>query len=103
MSEAQDKQLGNFGTIEEIKQQNSRKGQHFFSDSTMRFFGSRVGYRVYGGCYFVTSEKDNYGDQARRYTVRVAYSDGDIDTMGDFQAFATRAQAVAYARSLVAA
>lgn len=97
-----DRQLGHFQNIEEVKTQNKRKGQHFFDASTMRFFGSRVGYRIYGGCYFVTSEQDNYGGGSRRYTVRVAYACGDIDTVGDFQAFDTHRQAVAFARDLAA-
>jgi hypothetical protein len=97
-----DRQIGDFQNIEEVKTQNKRKGQHFFDASTMRFFGSRVGYRIYGGCYFVTSEQDNYGGYARRYTVRVAYACGDIDTVGDFQAYATRAQAVKAIKQLLA-
>lgn len=97
-----EKELGHFHHIDEVKTENKRKGQHFFDASAMRFFGSRVGYRIYGGCYFVTSEQDNHGDYARRYTIRVAYRDGDVDTVGDFQAFDTRAQAVAVARNLAA-
>jgi hypothetical protein len=75
---------------------------HWFDPSSMRFFRSRVGstaYRTADGsrAYFVSSEQfeDGRGYRAdRRYTVRVIdLATGDIDTVGDFQAYASRSGA----------
>jgi hypothetical protein len=57
-----DRQLGDFQNIEEVKTQNRRKGQHFFDASTMRFFGSRVGYRIYGGATSLLLSKTTTGE-----------------------------------------
>jgi hypothetical protein len=83
-----------YTSINEIRIEAKRAGSHFFDADTMRFFGSRVLPTVYGGRYFITSEQDNYGNGARAYTVRIALDKGNVDTVGAFQAYATRAQAV---------
>jgi hypothetical protein len=57
-----------FFTIRQIKQANRAAGQYWFSPATMRFFKSRVLEGVYGGRYFVTSEKGPSG--VRLYSVR---------------------------------
>ena len=44
------------------------------------------------GKYFWSSEQAP--DQPRRYTVRRANPDGSVDTVGEFQAHATRAAAI---------
>lgn len=63
---------------------------YWFSPDTMRFFRSRLDRTAYvgtGGCYFVTSEQFN--DSAPRlYTVRV-WRGKKIDTVGEFQEYAT--------------
>jgi len=83
-------------TINEIKQLNEQAGHHFFSPDTMRFFNSRIGstVKVKGTlAYFVTSERD-YA-QPRLYSLRVCNLDnGHMDTIGEFQAYQTRAQAM---------
>lgn len=89
-------------SINEIRYEAKRAGSHFFDADTMRFFGSRVLPTVYGGRYFITSEQDHYGNEAKAYTIRIALADGHIDTVGNFQAYATRAQAVSAVKQLVA-
>lgn len=75
---------------------------HWFDDATMRFFGTRIcaERRTHAGLLFVTSEKAPH--MPRRYSVRLAHwrrrYDGrwvvSIKTLGDFQAYATRRDAV---------
>lgn len=83
-----------FNTIDEIKRANADAGLNWFAKETMRFFGSRIGSAVYGGRYFVSSEQDNYGNGDRRYTVRLAEANGQIETVGEFCQYATRSEAV---------
>jgi len=72
---------------------------HWFEPKTMRFFKSRVLLRVYGGRYFVTSEKGPNG--VRAYSVREVTEDGsDISTVGEFQGWPTEATAKAEATRL---
>lgn len=92
-----------FSNMTDIKTANRELGHHFFDADTMRFFRSRVESDVIGGRYFITSEQyeSSTGERApRRYTVRVAKNNGDVDTVGEFQAFSTKAEAVAEARRL---
>ena len=90
-----------YTSINEIRYEAQRAGSHFFDADSMRFFGSRILPTVYGGRYFVTSEQDRYGNGAKAYTVRVCRENGHIDTVGEFQAYATRAQAVAAVRRIL--
>lgn len=105
--------------IEDIKQAHENAGYHFFQLSSMRFFRSRVGQNVYGvwwpntskrgiqtyysrlrmgGQYFVTSEQFDYASP-RLYTVR-RYNpvDHTVDTIGEFQQYASRSGANAAAK-----
>jgi len=97
---------GPYGSIAEISEANAGAGKYFFTPASMRFFRSRIAPGVIGGRYFVTSERfvgsDGY-TAPREYTVRVANDDGTIDTVGDFGAFPTLAEARAAARALVTA
>jgi hypothetical protein len=91
-----------FIKVDEIRQANAAHGHHFFEPDTMRFFRSRVLAGVYGGRYFVTSERAP--GAARRYTVRRADEYGAISTAGEgFRAYATAAEARAVAAVLAAA
>ena len=74
-----------YRTITDIEKANSDHGHHFFEPDTMHFFKSRILWGVYGGRYFVTSERGP--DEIRRYTVREANADGSIDTFGGFDMF----------------
>lgn len=83
-------------TIDEIRAANAAAGFHFFEPATLRFFSSRVGRTVYSGtrgAYFVTSERDTVGGYPRRYTVRRADETGRVETVGEFQGYATCAAA----------
>jgi len=53
-------------------------GNHFFDAATLRFFSSRISDVLYGGRFFVTSERNGIlGDHPRTYTVRfVRVNDG---------------------------
>ena len=97
--------IGTFSTISQIKRLNESNGRHFFSPSTMRYFNCRVHDVVYGGCVFVTSEKNDMpyrAPQPRIYTVRVAFDDASIHTYGSLGDYATRSDAHADARWLAA-
>ena len=97
--------IGNFSTIAQIKRLNESNGRHWFSPSSMRWFNSRVHDNVYGGCVFVTSEKNDMpycAPQPRVYTVRVAFADASIHTYGSLGDYATRSDAHADARWLAA-
>lgn len=79
-----------FGTIAAVRRANKAAGYHFFDRSTMRGFRSIVGRTVYGGRYFITSEQFVGSDHTaapRKYTVREAKPGGDINTVGQFQAY----------------
>lgn len=93
-----------YASIASVKWRNEDAGQHFFSPSTLRFFSSRVLPTLYGaeGSIFVTSEKDPFGNP-RAYTVRQIREDGSIDTLGEFQGYATSAQAAKAARDFARA
>lgn len=92
--------------MDDIRRIARYHGSHWFSPSSMRFFSSRVGSKVYqgvGGIFFVSSEQLRYSDgtcERRKYTVRQFNPEtGDIDTMREFNEM-TRSQAVKYARLL---
>jgi len=92
-----------FETISDIKQANRLAGSHFFDRDSMRFFRSRIVPKIYngpGGIYFVTSEQ--YSDEtARLYTVRKFNpADADIDTVGDFQKYNSKTEALSEAKRL---
>lgn len=87
-------------TITEVKARNREAGQHWFSPSTMRFFRSKVARwtktAADGRVYFVSSEQfvgSSGIASPRQYTVRVQQLDGSIDTIGEFQAYETLAEA----------
>ena len=87
--------------VEDIERANERIGNHYFEASTMRFFNSRVLDGVYGGRYFITSERCDWGgDHKRLYTVREALPSGKIETVGEFQGFTSAAAARRYAQSI---
>jgi hypothetical protein len=91
--------LANCRTIYQLIALHESKGGYFFSDGSKKFFNSRIGSDVYGGCVFVTSEKQSYKHN-RYYTVRYMDSTGNTHTVGDFQGFETRQQAHRFAKKL---
>ena len=97
--------IGTFSTISQIKRLNESNGRYFFSAGAMRSFNCRVHENLYGGCVFVTSEKNDMpycAPQPRIYTVRVAFDDATIQTYGSLGDYATRSAAHADARWLAA-
>ena len=89
-------------TITELKARNAEAGQHFFDREAMQFFNSKVETPIYGGRFFVTSERMET-TYPKRYTVRVALNDGSIEEVGEFQEWLTleaaRAEAKVYAKA----
>lgn len=76
---------------------------YFFSDGATRFFNSRYpqnAYRIGDKAYFVTSEKFDY-KSPRLFTVRfLDLKTGNVDTLGEFQAYTTKAQALGVIKRL---
>ena len=77
-------------TIEEVKQ--IHKG-YFFTPNNIKFCKSIISNNVYGGRYFITSERNLYTDP-RLYTIRQVDEKGDISTVGGFQEHSNRARAM---------
>jgi hypothetical protein len=94
------KTLPNFYSMIQVQSWNRQNGGYFFEPSSMRFFSSRVHSDLYGGCVFVTSERNTYSNNPRAYTVRMITSSGHIETIGDFQGFSSRYGAHAYAKAV---
>lgn len=75
-----------YESVAEIRRRNKDAGQHWFDPDSVRFFRSRVGRRVYGGKYFISSEQ--FDDSTpRRWTIRVADENGRIHEVGQFQEY----------------
>lgn len=84
----------------EVRIRNKAIGHHFFDPSTMRFFRSRVGNTIYGDKYFISSEQ--FDERSPRlFSIRLVNPDGSIDTMGEFQEYSTRAQAMREVKRLL--
>ena len=92
---------GGYLSVTQIKRHNQDIGHNFFKYDTLLFFSSKVYDDLIGGEFFITSEKDMYMDGARLFTIRRANGDGTISTMGEFQAYKTKAQALKEAKKLV--
>jgi len=86
----------------QLQRYHENRGFHFFKPFNMRFFSSRVQTTPpYKGRVFVTSERCGW-DSPRYYTVRCIRPDGGIDTIEEFQGFATRQSAHRYAEKYAA-
>ena len=94
-----------YWTIANIKKANKAAGFHFFDQANMEFSDSIVYPEVYGGRYFITAEvpgipsEDNY--LARRYTVRRCEANGRIQTVSEYQQYATIDEAAAAVHGLI--
>lgn len=83
-------------TLSEFVEASKDAGYHFFSDSTMQWFGTKLHGDIYGAGYFVTSEQDYIGeawDGERRFTVRQAISLTEVRTVSEFGEFSTEVEA----------
>ena len=93
--------------IRDLQQLNTKANYHWFDADTLRFFRSRYARTatvVGRKAYFVSSEQfvnlARGQVDARRYSVRVCDLDsGKIDTVGEFQQYATGAEARAVIRA----
>ena len=83
-------------TLRTIKEVNYNAGYFWFDVESMRFFRSRLSSDVYGGRFFVSSEK--IPNNVRKYSVRETLECGRIVTVGEFQKYHTRSQAIAAAK-----
>ena len=93
-----------YTSINQIISEAQRAGSHFFDDSTLRFFSSRILPTNYAGCYFITSERDTYRDSnPRLYTIRKYEGGLRIETVGNFCQYGTKAQAVSAIKKLIKA
>jgi len=82
-----------FETMKDVVAANAAIGNHWFDPATKRFFRSRIGSTLYGGKYFVSSEQFD-DDSPRLYTIRCVYPRGSIGTVGRFQEYASRSDAI---------
>ncbi len=81
-----------YTNLNQVKIAHTKRGFHFFDPDTLRFFGSKVHENLFFGEFFITSELD-FDRTDRRFTVRRANDDGAIETVGEFRAHATKADA----------
>jgi len=88
-----------FNTVNDVKVLSRDTGYFFFTPDTMAAFNSKVYEGIYGGKYFITSEKPDsdqvWGGQ-RRFTIREASYDDRrfrIVTVGDFGQYASHDEA----------
>lgn len=90
-----------FSNVVEYYQRMQPNG-HWFDADTKRFFGCRLpstAYETTAGLLFISSELDF--DRVRRYyNVRRQKLTGDIETIGQFNAYRTRAEALNAVRNL---
>jgi hypothetical protein len=77
------KKIGNFISVDHVKRNNAQQGYHWFDAATMQSFKTKLGSDLFGGCVFVSSEKNDMPympPQPRKYSIRVAMDNGSIQT-----------------------
>ncbi len=93
-----------YTTTAQIKQANAKAGGKWFSKNNMEYFNTIIVRQVFGGRYFITSERDGWGmawDGRRRYSIRMVDEDAQIETVGEFGQYATKEAAIKAARRIV--
>jgi len=81
-------------SIADLKRLNEQNGGCWFDRSNTRFFNTRIESGILRGKYFVSSEQ--YDDNTpRKFTLRSFDETGSVDTVGEFQAHSTKADAIA--------
>jgi hypothetical protein len=92
--------LGSIHTIRDIKAASKAAGFHFFDRDTMSFFKCRIYPELFPTAdrvLFITSEQCDPEDP-RLYTLRAfALLDGSVSTVGKFQAYVTKEDAISAA------
>ena len=91
----------NWHTTTEIRHANAAAGEFFFNPDAMRFFRSKVHEPPMGGRYFVTSEQYKQGT-ARRFAIREAQPNGEIESVSPVLAYRTLGAARAAVRLILA-
>ena len=86
-------------TMAELKARNRENGGHWFSPANMKFFNSRIESGVLRGRYFISSERFDE-NSPRLFSVRSFDEAGEVDTVGEFQAYRSKAEAVAAVKAL---
>ena len=81
---------GTFKSLFQFRQFNYQQGNHWFDIASMKFFSTRLHTNFYGGCVFVTSDKNFEGD--RKYSVRVGMDNGSVHSYA-FVEYDTRSEA----------
>lgn len=70
---------------------------YWFEKDTFRFFSSRISWGsltpVGDSTWLFISSESNYDRTKRFYSLRTINASGDVDTKGDFQRYATLAEA----------
>ena len=77
---------------------------YWFSPDTLRFFGSRIYWHTLTATndgYFFISSEDNFDRTEKRYTVRYVNADYDIDTVGEFNGYASYQHAKTALKNIV--
>lgn len=88
-----------YATVADVKAANQATGGHWFDPGSMRFFRTKIVSELMGGRFFVTSET---GPTERTlFTIREGKPDGDVDTIGEFQQYSTRGDALKAVRELL--
>jgi len=80
-------------SIADLKRLNEQNGGCWFEPSTMRFFRGRIESGILRGRYFVSSEQFD-DNTPRKYTLRSFDDKGSVDTVGEFQAHRSKADAI---------
>lgn len=90
-----------FNTIQDIARASLAAGSHWFDKGSMKFFNCRLMPDIFhaadGRILFVTSEDNGY--DGRKFSVRAFDpKNADIDTIGDFNSYETKASALKAAK-----
>lgn len=89
-----------FSDVRDYYERNN--GGNWFDKDTLKFWGCRlpkVAYETNAGLLFVTAE-DDFSRTCKRYSIRRQLVTGKIETVGEFQRYRTRAEAISAIREL---
>lgn len=81
-----------------LERYNADFGNNWFDADSKRFFASRIGSVFHGRSpadwnIFISSERQRYSSEPRRYTVRQLQIDGQVESLSSFMAYSSSAQA----------
>ena|SRR5690242_588751 len=101
-----------YDSFDEMAAANQAAGQYWFSEGALSFFASEFSLPIHKtdqGAYFVSSEqgpesgtpgRTDYYRPARRFSLRFINSAAEVSTVGEFQQYATAAEAHAAAEMI---